>query len=474
MNNSIVVAPSLEESSSVIICCHINPSELSKNELTLFSLFNLCVHYDNQDGGVQFALKFYRDNDFVTKTWNVYIKYANAIERAGSAGHDVCTQRLLPYVHPDFRIFDAYDEYDDWTALENAVFGGHIDVVKVLLNGTPCAKRLPLLRIHKANVNSRDAWLRTPLFLSTHGTEKNNNVCDLVKMLIEAGADIKLRDKDKHDFILETIAYQKPQVALEILTYIDDQNLLYVSKVPNEVTPLHYAAYFSDRKVVKFLLQAGFDSNTIVPFIIFRGGDHFRFHTPIFLAAQSHYIGYKNAWGNILDLIEWEWKNINANDDRITILDIFSAPDQVLLKNYQLHFNASDQVLLREYQLKKAGMPKDISHILAMLSWFNNCAEEKRLCSFAIEVLNVPLSIYNNEYQINRHWWFVNQIILHGGVYSPQVHRQIDRKGQFQLNMRNLKIAKTHIEKLALCNSCDEINFFNKVEAKLVNEYYGN
>lgn len=439
-------------------CCSLNPSDLKHDDLEMFALFNFCIYCENQSGAIKFALHFFKNEELVNKMWKLYMIYGNALERSGCYGHTACVEKLLPYIHPDFRIYDEHDEYDDWTALENAVFeDGDINVTKILLTGMKSIQHLPLLKIHKANINNRDYNMRTPLIQSVHGDQKYASSYEIVQTLIEFGADVKLCDDLGNNFILETIQKQSPSTTLKILTYLRDKNLLCdQTNIKTGGTAMHLAAYFSDKKVIKFLIECGFDCNAVGRYLRFKDGKSFTNITPIFLAYRSYTSGVnENGWENVLALSE----SVNNNIIR-SLYDVCDAPQNVML---------------REHIFKKSGMSNDISHMLSMICWLSDCYDIYMLRVFALTVLKIPSSVYEDKRQTNKHWWFVNQIILYGGTYSLQVHEKIDKKYQFVANMTNLKIAQTHIDKIGVNDLTADTNLvFKKIRIKLVNDYYAN
>ena len=415
-------------------CCILNPLELTSQQLEIFSCFNLCVKHDNQFGAKNFANHFYKNGIFVNEMFDLYYKYCNAFERSACIGHTNCVKKILPYIHPDIRIIDDTHEYDDWTPFENSVVVGDIEIIGTLIKGSLCARPLPSFKIHKASVNTRDLYMRTPLLQSVQGTGKN--VYDVVKLLIESGGNVKLCDNAGYNIVMETLRLLNPSETLKILMYLYDNNLIDMSyKHLTGLTPLHYAAYFSDKHVIRFLLKCGFECDSIVRGkLLFRnsGSLGYYYQTPLLLAANSHKIGENtNAFDNLLELLLNKNVNIyNMDRDGHNVFDIC---------------NINDSVYLRQYILKYSGFTADIARTLALIWWMEDCNHDYLMSVFSEQVLKIPPNVYD-QYQSKdfkyHHWWFCNQIIIHGGTYSVESHNKIEKMYNFRKDLIAIEKSK--------------------------------
>lgn len=142
------------------------------------------------------------------------------------------TQRLLDLIATDPTLANAYSP-DGFTPLGFAVFFGHAETVKALLDAgvevnaasresmkvTPlasaaAARQTEIARIliaHGANVNAKAASGHIPL----HEASANGNV-ELVRLMIESGADINAKTDDGRTPLDFATEYNRPEV-IEIL-----------------------------------------------------------------------------------------------------------------------------------------------------------------------------------------------------------------------------------------------------------------
>lgn len=125
-----------------------------------------------------------------------------------------------------------------------AVKNGDIDVVKSLIS-------------QGQNVNQRYGYFNSPVIFFTVGSSGEN--IDILKLLIENGADIGLTDNDN-----QTILHKASQFASsEYVQYLLEEGAA-PNKVDNDkVYPLFKACAEARLEVAKLLIQSGADVNKV-------------------------------------------------------------------------------------------------------------------------------------------------------------------------------------------------------------------
>ena len=130
---------------------------------------------------------------------------------------------------------------DKWTPLHwAAAFGDNPDVVKSLINAG-------------ADLKAKDKDKRTPLHVAAGCTDN----LAIVKVLIDAGADLKAKDKDNWTPLHSAAAYNENPVILKFLIYAGAD---LKAKAKNKWMPLHVAAGYNENPdILKVLINAGAD-----------------------------------------------------------------------------------------------------------------------------------------------------------------------------------------------------------------------
>ena len=179
----------------------------------------------------------------------------------------------------------------DKISLHSAAFNGEIEIVKTLIsNGarvyaidnegrTPLHivafngdKKIAKILISKgANVNSQDKYGETPL----HSAAFNGEI-EIVKTLISNGADVNVKNKEGKTPLhiallsLEKVGNQKTEVSISrseivktlILNGANVMNIVVSTEHKiNLLTPLHIAAFYGDKELVKILISNGANVN---------------------------------------------------------------------------------------------------------------------------------------------------------------------------------------------------------------------
>lgn len=138
------------------------------------------------------------------------------------------------------------------------------------------------LIVHGADLNSRDAWGRTPLMVSIYAEPLAEHY-PIVQLLISRGADINLIDKDGST-ALHVAGFGEPNIVAFLLANGAD-----VDAQDNQgMTPLHNAVLYPEHEVVKLLLR---ETSAGV------GVKNKAGLTPLDIAKE-------NGWGSIIALIE--------------------------------------------------------------------------------------------------------------------------------------------------------------------------
>ena len=130
---------------------------------------------------------------------------------------------------------------DKWTPLHwAAAYNKSLDVVKSLINTG-------------ADLKAKDKDKRTPL----HVAAAHNENPDIVKLLIEAGADLKAKDKDNWTPLHSAAASSKNSSVVKTLI---NAGADLKAKAKNKRMPLHVAARYNENPdILKVLIDAGAD-----------------------------------------------------------------------------------------------------------------------------------------------------------------------------------------------------------------------
>jgi hypothetical protein len=153
------------------------------------------------------------------------------------------------------------------------------------------------------------------------------------------------------------------------------------------------------------------------------------------MALHYHHKGIANAWENVLELVTKS--NIVREGN-----DIFSL------------CAITEQITLREYFLKYCGMCSDVARIISLLSCYMSCCMSPvrysyELRKFTSDILKIPENVLTDQYDVDKSGlWFINQVILYGGIYSCEIHSQIDKKYNHRKDLHNLKKAEKYFKKI--------------------------
>ncbi|CAG0908010.1 unnamed protein product, partial [Cyprideis torosa] len=131
-----------------------------------------------------------------------------------------------------------------WTALHLAAIRAHPRLVSLLVQ-------------HRARVEAEDGWKRTPLlraigWMSSLSKEEARLEC--VKLLLQAGANIRHCDKDGNNALHYATSRRQLSIAQHLLTV--DPSLCLVKNSAEE-TALHVAADYTQPAMISLLLQHG-------------------------------------------------------------------------------------------------------------------------------------------------------------------------------------------------------------------------
>lgn len=128
------------------------------------------------------------------------------------------------------------------TALHFAAQNGNIDVVKYLIE-------------HGADIKAQDISLSRS---AIHFAAENGNL-DTIKFLAEKGVDLQ----DKDSLGATALHYAAKSNRLEVMKYLVSKKIDYTAKDVRGWTAMHYAAYGGSIDAVKYLLAKGLNINEL-------------------------------------------------------------------------------------------------------------------------------------------------------------------------------------------------------------------
>ncbi|MCR8843311.1 ankyrin repeat domain-containing protein [Paenibacillus sp. SC116] len=132
--------------------------------------------------------------------------------------------------------------------LHAACYNQNIDLVKQLLT------KIKPNMLNKKLSDYSNPIQGTPLQI----TCRNGNL-DIVKLLIEAGADKEIKDVGRQSPLSISVANNHYDVS----NYLIEAGADVQSKGPNNLKPIHYACAYGNKKIIELLLSKGIDINQV-------------------------------------------------------------------------------------------------------------------------------------------------------------------------------------------------------------------
>jgi ankyrin repeat protein len=158
----------------------------------------------------------------------------------------------ISYLDGKRQLYFLKKNKDDKTSLHVATFGGHLEVVKYLIE-------------KGVNVNTRNLWSdKTPLHWAARGKGKpplhwaacGGNL-EMVKYLIEKGTDVNTKNKNE----TTPLHWAAFGGHFEVVKYLIEKGADVNVKDKYDNTPLHLAAMEGHLEIVKYLIEKGVDVN---------------------------------------------------------------------------------------------------------------------------------------------------------------------------------------------------------------------
>jgi ankyrin repeat protein len=184
------------------------------------------LHLKNSDKFVPSAPSTYLD-----KSDNNIIELQALKNSTLQAARECDLEKMQQAIETDYSLINYADDAN-LTLLHWACANGHLEVVKFLVeNG--------------ADIEAKDKSGRTPILL--------NSSTDIAKYLVSKGADFKITSKDGYSVLHQAAFYGK----IELLKFWIGMRLNPEVNYKNGGTPLLCAASFDQKEAVEYLLSVG-------------------------------------------------------------------------------------------------------------------------------------------------------------------------------------------------------------------------